>query len=155
MAQPPTPAPTAPPRRLWRTPLVVGICFGLGYGITNRLLALQWPGFVQLGQSFAVRPFPGTSLESLRQRFGAEGQEIRADLDLIEQEAQTLKEEEQASLQAEQELQRLEAAEQPLEPALPAEREPAPAPALPAAAAPVAPAAPAPPQPLLPLAPSP
>jgi hypothetical protein len=155
MAQPPAPAATAPPRRLWRTPLVVGICLGLGYGITNRLLALQWPGFVQLGQSFDVRPFPGTSLESLRQRFGAEGQAIRGDLDLIELEAQNRKEEEQARLQAEQALKRLEAAEEPPEPALPAEREPAPAPAVPAAAAPVAPAAPAPPQLPLPLAPSP
>lgn len=136
------PAATALPRRLWRTPLLVGICFGLGYGITNRLLALQWPGFVQLGQSFDVRPFPGTSLESLRQRFGAEGQAIRGDLDLIELEAQTRKAEEQARLQAEQENKRLEAPEQPLD-AAPADEANAPAPEPPAApAAPLLPPSP-------------
>ena len=102
MAPPAEPAPAAAagqppaPRRLWRTPLVVGVCFGLGYGITHRLLALQWPGFVQLGQGFDVRPFPGTSRESLRQTFGAEGQAIRGDLDLMELEAQNRQAEEQA-----------------------------------------------------------
>lgn len=130
------PAATALPRRLWRTPLVVGICFGLGYGLTNRLLALQWPGFVQLGQSFDVRPFPGTSLDSLRQRFGAADQAIRGDLDLIELEAQNRKEEEQARLQAEQDLKRFEAPEQPLDAAAPAEQASAPAPEPPAAPAP-------------------
>ena len=135
MARSSNPVTTAPPRRLWRTPLVVGICFGLGYGLTNRLLALQWPGFVQLGQSFDVRPFPGTSLESLRQRFGAEGQAIGADLDLIELEAQNRKAEEQARLQAEQELKRLEAPELPLDAAAPADEASAPAPEAPAAPA--------------------
>ena len=79
-------AATAPtrPRPRWRGPLVVGLCFGLGYGITHRLLALQLPSLVRLGQGFEVRPFPGTTLESLRLRFGAEGQEIRGDLDPLE-----------------------------------------------------------------------
>ncbi len=149
---PAAPAPKAQPvpslnRRLWRTPLVVGICFGLGYGITSRLLALQWAGFVQLGQSFDVRPFPGTSLESLRQRFDAEGQAIRGDLDLMELEAQSLKEEEQARLQAEEEKKRLEVPEQPLAVGEPAEPVPAPSPeasAPPPPGAPVAPQLPAP-----------
>jgi hypothetical protein len=76
-------------RALWRTPLVVGLCCGLGYGITNRLLALRLPGFLQLGQSFDVRPFPGTSLESLRRQFGTENEGIRGELDLLELEEQT------------------------------------------------------------------
>lgn len=139
-------------RRLWRTPLVVGICFGLGYGITNRLLALQWPGFVQLGQSFDVRPFPGTSLESLRQRFGAEGQAIRGDLDLMELEAQNRKAEEQARREAEKEKQRLAVPEQPLDAGVPSE----PAPTSGAEpAAPSPPGAPAAPQLPAPAAPSP
>ena len=71
--------PVRPP--LWQGPLVVGLCFGLGYGITQRLLALGLPQLIQLGQGFEVRSFPGTSLESLRLRFGAEGQPIRADLE--------------------------------------------------------------------------
>lgn len=134
MARSSAPAATVLPRHLWRTPLLMGICFGLGYGITNRLLALQWPGFVQLGQSFDARPFPGTRLDSLRQRFGAEGQAIRGDLDLIELDAQNRKADEQARLQAEQENKRLEVPEQPLDPA-PADEATAPAPEAPAAPA--------------------
>jgi hypothetical protein len=70
-------------------PLLAGLCFGLGYGLTYRLLALQWPSLVRLGQGFEVRPFPGTSLESLRLRFGADSQEVRGTLDLLELERQT------------------------------------------------------------------
>jgi len=68
--------------------LLVGVCFGLGYGLTQRLLDLQLPALVQWGQSFDVREFPGTSLESLRLRFGSENQELRGRLDLLELEAE-------------------------------------------------------------------
>jgi len=61
---------------------MVGLCFSLGYGLTQRLLDLQLPGFVQWGQAFDIREFPGTSLESLRLRFGSETQELRGRLDL-------------------------------------------------------------------------
>ena len=74
----------ARPRPRWQVPLLAGFCFGLGYGVTHRLLALQLPSLVRLGQGFEVRPFPGTSLESLRLRFGADNQEIRGDLDLLD-----------------------------------------------------------------------
>ncbi|MBM5803885.1 MAG: hypothetical protein FJ078_07175 [Cyanobacteria bacterium K_DeepCast_35m_m2_155] len=76
------------PVSLWRRPLLVGVCFGLGYGLTQRLLDLQLPALVQWGQSFDVREFPGTSLESLRLRFGSENQELRGRLDLLELEAE-------------------------------------------------------------------
>lgn len=102
-------------RRLWRTPLVVGLCFGLGYGITSRLLALRWSGFVQLGQSFDVRPFPGTTLQSLRERFGAESLPIRADLDQIEQQARNRQSEEQARRAAEEAEKRLQQPEASLD----------------------------------------
>jgi hypothetical protein len=69
-------------------PLLAGVCFGLGYGLTHRLLALQLPSLVRLGEGFEVRPFPGTSLESLRLRFGDESQEVRGNLDLLELERQ-------------------------------------------------------------------
>ncbi|MCP9882222.1 hypothetical protein KBY65_06990 [Cyanobium sp. Alchichica 3B3-8F6] len=82
-AQVAAPAP-ARPRSHWQVPLVVGVCFGFGYGITHRLLALQLPSLVRLGQGFEMRPFPGITLESLRLRFGADNQEIRGDLDLLE-----------------------------------------------------------------------
>lgn len=72
----------------WRGPLLAGFCFGLGYGVTQRLLALQLPGLVQLRQGFDVREFPGTSLESLRLRYGADAQEIRGDLEVLELERQ-------------------------------------------------------------------
>lgn len=85
-----TASPTAKPRpvSLWRRPLLVGVCFGLGYGLTQRLLDLRLPGFVQWGQSFEVRQFPGTSLESLRLRVGSEVQDLRGRLDLLELDAE-------------------------------------------------------------------
>jgi hypothetical protein len=69
------------PKSRWQGPLVAGLCFGLGYGITQRLLSLQLPTFVQLGQGFELREFPGTALQSLRLKFGTEAQPIRGDLE--------------------------------------------------------------------------
>ena len=90
MVQAPLSASTPPrPRPRWQVPLLAGVCFGLGYGLTHRLLALQLPSLVRLGEGFEVRPFPGTSLESLRLRFGDESQEVRGNLDLLELERQT------------------------------------------------------------------
>ena len=80
--------PPSQQRPRWQVPLLVGFCFVLGYGVTQRLLALQLPSLVRLGQGFEVRPFPGTSLESLRLRFGAENQDIRGDGDLLQLEQQ-------------------------------------------------------------------
>jgi hypothetical protein len=60
--------------------VVAGLCFGLGYGITQRLLSLQLPTFVQLGQGFELRAFPGTALQSLRLKFGSEAQHAHADV---------------------------------------------------------------------------
>lgn len=78
------------PVSLWRRPLLVGVCFGLGYGLTQRLLDLRLPGLVQWGQSFDVREFPGTSLDSLRLRFGSNDQDLRGRLDRVEPQAETL-----------------------------------------------------------------
>ena len=69
------------PKSRWQGPVVAGLCFGLGYGITQRLLGLQLPAFVQLGQGFELRAFPGTALQSLRLKFGSEAQSIRGDLE--------------------------------------------------------------------------
>lgn len=80
------PTATTQPRArkvsLWRRPLLVGFCVALGYGLTQRVLDLRLPAFVQWGQSFDVREMPGTGLESLRLRFGSEGHELRGRLDL-------------------------------------------------------------------------
>ena len=78
--------PSNKPR--WQLPLLVGVCFGLGYGVANRLLALQLPALVRLGQGFEVRPFPGQSLESLRLQFGTEEREVRGNLEPLEPDSQ-------------------------------------------------------------------
>ena len=77
------------PRSPWQGPLVAGLCFGLGYGITQRLLSLQLPAFVHLGQGFELRAFPGTTLQSLRLKFGTEAQPIRGDLQRDQLDQQT------------------------------------------------------------------
>ena len=79
----------SPPKRWapWVLPLAAGLCFGVGYGLTDRLLSLGKGDAVKLDQSFDVKPFPGTSLESLRLRFGADRKELPANLELIEQES--------------------------------------------------------------------
>ena len=100
------------PRHRWRGPLLAGFCFGLGYGITQRLLVLQLPGLVQLQQGFDVREFPGTSLESLRLRFGSDKEEIRGDLELLELERQAKqREQERQDAERQQEAERKQAAE--------------------------------------------
>ena len=75
-------SPTAerPPRRRrgipnpWNPvpPLLVGLCFGLAFAGTSRLLDGRFASLVRLGDRFDVKSFPGTGLESLRMRFGAE-----------------------------------------------------------------------------------
>jgi hypothetical protein len=102
---------------------VVGLCFALGYGITQRLIDLGLPSLVQLGQGFDMRPFPGTSLESLRQRFGGgrEGQQIRGDLDAVELEQKQRQAEQDAARKAEQKRQ---SQEPPLEIDPPQQQEP-------------------------------
>lgn len=69
--------------------------FGLGYGITERLVSLDVGDGRPASQSFGVQAFPGTPLGTLRQRFGAENQQIRGDLDLIELERQRLREQQE------------------------------------------------------------
>ncbi len=81
-----TPQPATPD--WWRVPLLVGVCFGFGYGVVQRLMAMEFAPLVQLGQSFEVREFPGTTLEALRLRSGAEVQSIRGDLGVLELEEQ-------------------------------------------------------------------
>jgi hypothetical protein len=87
------PEPSSVPQRLstgrWRLPpLFAGACFGLGYGVVQRLMAVEFPRLVQLGQAFEVREFPGTSLEALRLKSGAAVQSIRGDLAVLELEEQ-------------------------------------------------------------------
>lgn len=108
------PQPSSAPQRLGTArrrlpPLLAGVCFGLGYGVVHRLMAIEFPTLVQLGQAFEVREFPGTSLEALRLKTGAAAQSIRGDLGVLE-----LEEQEQAR-----------PIEAPLEPAPPIQSRPA------------------------------
>lgn len=126
-------AAAVPPavRRRWRGPLLAGLCFGLSYSLVQRLLNLELPQLIQLGQPFDVREVPGTSLDSLRLRLGGEAAPIRADLELLELELQQERaeraqqqaeaerqQEEQGAAEASQEPQLLDG-ELPAEPALP------------------------------------
>jgi len=131
-------------REIWKGPLVAGLCFGVAYGVTQRLLSLNVTELIRFGPGFDVQVFPGTSLESLRLRFGDAEAEIRGDLELQELERQQQQDAQQraeAAQQAEAALKRADAIEPQLE--LPAEP-PLPAPS---ALTPVAPppSAPAPP----------
>lgn len=77
------PSPASGPRRrrrAWVAPLLAGVCFGVGYGITQRLLAFNVGELIRFGQSFDVQTFPGTSLESLRLRYWADPADLRGDL---------------------------------------------------------------------------
>lgn len=137
--------PTRP--RGWKGWLLLGACFGLGYGITHRLLALRletgWSG----RQNFEVKSFPGTELDGLRRRFGDASMQIRGDLDLLELERQQQRDtaaiEQRRHEMEERERRRQESAGQlDLEPATPPADPSADLPPLPAP--PVLPAEPSP-----------
>ena len=59
--------------RFWLTPLVVGSCFSLGYGITHRLMAMPSAMRDPKPEAFAAQPFPGSSLKELRALHGEQG----------------------------------------------------------------------------------
>lgn len=59
-------------------PLLVGLCFGLAYAMTGRLLEGRLGGLVKLGHRFEPKEVPGTTLESLRMRFGADRVDLLA-----------------------------------------------------------------------------
>ena len=58
--------------RFWLTPLLVGSCFSLGYGITHRLMAMPSAMRDPKPEAFAAQPFPGSSLKELRALHGEE-----------------------------------------------------------------------------------
>lgn len=97
-APPPPPSGAASPRHrrgrelvgtsswTWQVWLLFGVCFGIGHGLTQRLIELR-PGEAMGGrQSFAVKAFPGSGLERLRNGHGAQNRTLRADLDALEDE---------------------------------------------------------------------
>lgn len=67
---------------------MAGLCFGLAYGLTQRLVSLNVADLIRFGQGFDVQVFPGTSYESLKLRFGAAEAELRGNLELQQLERQ-------------------------------------------------------------------
>ena len=98
------PAGSAPQPLPWRTiwlgPLVAGLSFGLAYGITQRLVTLNVGELIRFGPGFDVQVFPGTSLESLKLRFGEQRTQLWADLELQQLERQQQQEAKQRAQQA-------------------------------------------------------
>jgi Tfp pilus assembly protein PilN len=77
-----------PLRQLWKGPLVAGLCFGLAYGLTQRLLSLKLVGFARSAPKFEQQVFPGTSLDTLQQRFGGPPLQLKLDKPLREMDRQ-------------------------------------------------------------------
>lgn len=139
-------------KQIWKGPLVAGLCFGVAYGVTQRVLSFNVAELIRFGPGFDVQVFPGTSLESLKLRYGAAEAEIRGDLELQElerQQQEEAKKRAEEAKQAEEELKRASELEPLPEPELP-QADPTPAQPKPAA-----PSAPLPAPPVPPLAPAP
>ncbi|MFN6354089.1 MAG: hypothetical protein ACK40D_14585 [Cyanobacteriota bacterium] len=145
----------SPPR--WRRWLLLGLCFGLGYGLTQRLLDVRWGEGSTKAPSFKPKSPPeGTTLEELRRREGSQPKPLAADLEELSRQQQKEKEKEagakreeaerqNAAREAEKErlesdrrrLEELSGSEQPTSPELPLP---------PPAAAPLPPPEPLPPE---------
>jgi hypothetical protein len=88
----------------WRW-LVFGLCFSLGYGLTQRLGRVGSSSAAKgEAPSFAAQESPGTRLGELQKRFGAEGKSLVGDLDrLVEERRQEGQRQEEESRRATQE----------------------------------------------------
>ena len=81
------PPPRSAVRRDWIYWLVLGVCFGIGHGITERLIRAQGERGSPAGhQNFGVQSFPGETLEALRRRHGGEPRDVWVDFESLEQE---------------------------------------------------------------------
>ena len=82
------PAETQPPLvekprcrpRFWVGPLVAGSCFALGFGITQRIVAMQGGESAPKPQAFNPKPFPGVGLQILRDRFEGASKPLKANV---------------------------------------------------------------------------
>jgi len=138
-AQPSAVRAAQPPRPIWMGPVVAGLCFALAYGLTQRLLGLNVGELIRFGSGFDVQVFPGTSLESLKLRFGDAEAEIRGDLELQElqrQQQEQAKRQAEEARRAEAELRQADQLQTPPEPAA----DPTQAPVVPAPPEPPVPA---------------
>ena len=77
------PAKLAKPKRrprFWVGPVVAGSCFALGFGVTQRIVAMQSGASAPSSQAFNPKPFPGVGLQSLRDRFDGASKPLKADV---------------------------------------------------------------------------
>lgn len=128
MVSKPKPPDRRPPTgSRWRVWLVLGLIFGLGYGLSQRLLGLRLDGLLpESTPNYGSKAPPGTRLDDLRQRSGGQAAPIRADLDKLEREtrqkreaaeAKRRKEEAEERQRQEQERREMEALNPPAPPA--------------------------------------
>jgi hypothetical protein len=81
------PPPRSAARRDWIYWLVLGLCFGIGHGIAERLIRAQGGGGAPAGhQNFGVQAFPGETLEALRRRHGGAPRDVWVDFESLNQE---------------------------------------------------------------------
>ena len=77
------PAKLAKPKRrprFWVGPVMAGSCFALGFGVTQRIVAMQGGESAPSSQAFNPKPFPGVGLQSLRDRFDGASKPLKADV---------------------------------------------------------------------------
>jgi len=77
-------APVEAKARFWVGPLVVGCCFALGYGITERVLTLQTNAEDPVPEAFTPLVFPGDSLQEIRARFSDDDSSLQVDVTALE-----------------------------------------------------------------------
>ncbi|MEB3264422.1 MAG: hypothetical protein VKJ66_08640, partial [Synechococcus sp.] len=111
-------------RHSWRVWLVVGLCFGLGYGLTQRFTSFRRGEGGGIEQRFRAKPAPGTRLDDLRRRAGEDDEDLRPDLDRLSRERE--EEEKQRKELEERESSRREEEEPEDFPAEPESPEPEP-----------------------------
>jgi hypothetical protein len=92
----PRPARRAASAPRWRRWLLLGLFFGLGYGLTHRLLEVPWGEGSSKAPTFKPKSTPsGTPLGELRQQKGDESKPLAADLeDLARQQREEKKKQE-------------------------------------------------------------
>lgn len=93
-----------PPSPRWRRWLLLGLIFGLGYGITQRLLEVPWGEGTPKAPTFKEKSPPsGTTLDEMRERQGEKPKPLPADLEEL---GRQQREEENKEQEAEQEEER-------------------------------------------------
>jgi hypothetical protein len=111
----------APPTPRWRRWLLLGLLFGLGYGLTQRFLDLRWEEDGSRPPAFRSKATSGgTTLEELRRRHGNQARPLTADLEALAREKQEEQKKKEAARR--EEAARLKAAKEEEKTSLDSER---------------------------------